>query len=213
MKQLLLAVFIAVFYSSFGQSIDSISFLNSNTPPDAHVYVTLPASGHYLSRSNTLTINDTVYMNLYFKECPGWLVLTPFDSVFTYSSSVNQKSSYHLIKVYRDSNTIDTNCFVHNDVVLKDSLMTHLQLGVDLNEHHIKTDIYPNPVVTQFRLKNLNVEKVRSLNIFSPDGALVKSVGEINDQIVMSELPSGLYIISINYNNGRTERIKFTLLD
>ncbi len=70
-----------------------------------------------------------------------------------------------------------------------------------------KVSVYPNPVTD---ILNVSADKsVKSVSIFNAAGQMVVSGAKLNNgQINVSRLASGVYMMNILYDNGKTETVK-----
>lgn len=83
-------VFIFIFnYTkhSKAQSIDSCIVLGYSSPLMVHVYATLPHDGYEFAHFEINYFSGNDILNLFFKECSGNMVTTPFDTIYTPLSS------------------------------------------------------------------------------------------------------------------------------
>ena len=74
-------------------------------------------------------------------------------------------------------------------------------LSIDENELD-KIQIYPNPVKDLLRIDNKSTNQITSLKLYDALGRLVMKVNEINDQIDVSHLDSGLLFLEIKTETG-----------
>jgi len=66
--------------------------------------------------------------------------------------------------------------------------------------------VYPNPF--KDILSITNTEKVRSISIIDAAGRVVKTIGKVPNDLNLSELGSGLYLVNLYYNDGSTQTLK-----
>jgi hypothetical protein len=71
--------------------------------------------------------------------------------------------------------------------------------GIEANELQ-QIRVYPNPVSDFIYLDG--IEETKSINIYSVNGQLIKSIERIDQKIDVSDLKDGLYFISVLTTKG-----------
>jgi hypothetical protein len=68
------------------------------------------------------------------------------------------------------------------------------------------TVIYPNPFTDVLNISD--VKGVKSISVLDISGRVVKSIDRPSAQINLSELQSGMYLISLQYKDGSVHTMK-----
>jgi len=76
----------------------------------------------------------------------------------------------------------------------------------ETNRENSKTKVYPNPASDKINIENIN-KKIKSVAIYAKDGK--KILESENSQINVNSLPTGIYFISIKYDDNTTGNINF----
>ena len=76
--------------------------------------------------------------------------------------------------------------------------------GIDQRSVDNEIVIIPNPNTGRFIISNLNIEEVASTTLYDIQGIqLLENISILSNEINISEkIDSGLYLLSIKYNNG-----------
>lgn len=77
----------------------------------------------------------------------------------------------------------------------------YLITGINDNEKPI-IQIYPNPVKNLLRIENINNIEIGSISLINLNGQIVKQFNSLKNQLDISDISSGLYILKISYKNG-----------
>jgi hypothetical protein len=92
----------------------------------------------------------------------------------------------------------------HNEFSLSEGFQQHHKIKVFKNSHDTSFKIYPNPVREFLNIKSK--EKLQQIGIFNEQGALIKSIENINlstYELNLSELHPGLYFIKLVGSNQK----------
>ncbi|MEX2483688.1 MAG: PKD domain-containing protein [Brumimicrobium sp.] len=90
----------------------------------------------------------------------------------------------------------------------KDSLMDFSTLSVFSDNINSNVDLYPNPVESEFKISSSH--QMDKLIIYSVSGSQLMKT-EINDQnakVNVEDFPSGIYMVTVFFNNQEAERLK-----
>lgn len=68
--------------------------------------------------------------------------------------------------------------------------------------------VFPNPVLDELNLKVDDLEKILNISIYSSSGQLV-NVFEKSNQVNVSSLKIGMYLLEISHQDGQKEYVKF----
>jgi hypothetical protein len=66
--------------------------------------------------------------------------------------------------------------------------------------------VYPNPFTEVLNISD--VRNVKSVSIVDASGRLVKTIDKPTAQLQLGDLTSGLYMVTLHYNNGTTQTVK-----
>lgn len=72
--------------------------------------------------------------------------------------------------------------------------------GIGENKKENTLNIFPNPVKNQLNLQG--DEKINRLEIFNINGAMVFSLNKVSNQVDVSSLSNGIYILRVNTESG-----------
>jgi hypothetical protein len=82
------------------------------------------------------------------------------------------------------------------------------------SEEFDEISYYPNPVLEQLSLKWVNSSDryVKNVNIYSVSGQLMSELNDLNEKETttaeFSQFAEGLYVVTLNYNNGEQKTLK-----
>ena len=74
-------------------------------------------------------------------------------------------------------------------------------LSIEQHDPTFEFDIYPNPVTDVLKYKWSSVTDINSVTIHDMNGKVHYFANQIESDIDVSRLPSGVYVISIQYND------------
>jgi hypothetical protein len=189
--------------TSYSQIIDSVYLLNQNTPPQIHIYGKLYHTGFSINHIDS-EISDTVEFSIYFKECIGAQVITPFDTVLSFSESWPTVPQGIKVLSILDTNTVDSNCALVGQLdTLGVNVFPTSMLNLESNFSISKfIQIYPNPTADVLQLTVLNKTSINIIRLFDSQGKLIKAFdGEVKD-IDVSDLSSGIYYLKVQATQG-----------
>ncbi|MFD1551315.1 hypothetical protein DNU06_12660 [Putridiphycobacter roseus] len=66
--------------------------------------------------------------------------------------------------------------------------------------------VYPNPALDVLTLGNVDMATVNTVNIYNVSGQLVSTLANTSNQVDVSELASGSYIVELNTENGTVRK-------
>ena len=92
------------------------------------------------------------------------------------------------------------------DVILDDFKLTQSPFLVTSDIAKKETAVYPNPFKDVIYLDN--AEAVKSVSIADISGKTVKNINNISKNLYLSDLKTGVYIITINYKDGKSNTNK-----
>ena len=203
MKNLISTFVFSVLFSlvSFGQTpylTDSASLWQNNpslsvtsTEDSTLVGATLVALTG--APSPTISINGVVIKNvdysLYWVPSRGKSI---FDTTFV----VNKGDIITFTETLASNNDNSDSVYVY---------LTDLSTVIGLWETELPTievELYPNPTTDVINVKGLDTYNTTEYQVFNLNGQLVKR-GSFNEQIYVSDLPSGVYILSMNVDGTR----------
>lgn len=98
---------------------------------------------------------------------------------------------------YRVRQTDDDGKYTYSTVV-----------GVLRENDNSAIQIYPNPVTNSFRIKNVISTDINRIDVFSNNGALVRTWIVAQPAYTLSNLPSGIYHVVLQTRDGRHIRFK-----
>jgi len=189
-------------------TIDTVYVLSNNTPP------TLQIEGKYSNTGGSITyidvevFNDTTYFRLFFKECAGFLAITPFDTIYQLSNTWPVVPNTIVVISIIDTNTIDTlNCFYHSNIQVMDTFYIYNTLNTSEIEIITKEmNIYPNPAKKLLNLKINNNLKIQTIELFDLNGRHVKTYKANERELSLKGLPPGQYLLELNTDKGKVTK-------
>jgi len=92
------------------------------------------------------------------------------------------------------------------DVILDDFKLTQSPFLATSDIAKKETAVYPNPFKDVIYLDN--AEAVKSVSIADISGKTVKNINNISKNLYLSDLKTGVYIITINYKDGKSNTNK-----
>ena len=66
-----------------------------------------------------------------------------------------------------------------------------------------KISVYPNPVTESFSIKQDNLQDIKEVELYDITGKKVKSFGNSVDNLSVSELAKGNYVVKIQTISGK----------
>jgi hypothetical protein len=93
---------------------------------------------------------------------------------------------------------------------LADYLESAVTLGASSNQLSNAIELYPNPVSSEFNIRNLNGDLISNVAIYAINGSLIKEVKTNNSSqnISVSDLQSGVYFVRVT-SNDKVSNLKF----
>lgn len=202
MKNIVISICLLVSINSYSQTIDSINLLNQNTPPKIHVFGKLYHTGYSITDVN-YEVSDTTFLTIFFKECNGYPVVTPFDTVLSVTESWPVVPNEISIISILDINTTDTNCFIVNQYdTLETSTFSPPTLSVDNLVQLEKIKIFPCPIKDILQIEVSDDTVIEGIELLNMTGENVKCFSKEEKALDVSELVSGVYFLRISTNKG-----------
>lgn len=137
----------------------------------------------------TITIEIEFYNRIKFMEGVGC------SNLFDYSRYYDVIASSDLVCCHRDGQLVYYNNFFSN---LGYEDCVYHPVGIEESERNARVTISPNPCIDWVRIEG---EQIQALYLYDAKGICVKSQHGENNQLTMSDLPSGYYILQILSNN------------
>lgn len=202
MKLLISFLFLFIGYIGNAQRIDSVKILGPSSTPANHVHVFF-TTNNFNDLHDRFTIDSSggiMDLKFYWNTCGIFLPANwNYDTLVAIPTNIISNMNLS-VRTFLDSNTVDSSCAFINTPNLIDSFFLFPQA---LNRYDIDQFIklYPNPVRKILQLNFTKGLLLKELNIFNYIGQELKIVLEDN-QIDVSHLPNGLYLLRITTNKG-----------
>ena len=143
----------------------------------------------------------------------GSIVITPTSGISPYLYSIDGGNNFV------GSNTFSNLAFGTYNVTVKDaSNICMYEIGVPIevrtdtsNSNNISfngINIYPNPSENYFSVEVETPSDIKTIFMYNITGQLVKTINSLTNDIDISDLKKGTYLISISFFNGRQEYFK-----
>ena len=143
----------------------------------------------------------------------GSIVITPTSGISPYLYSIDGGNNFV------GSNTFSNLAFGTYNVTVKDaSNICMYEIGVPIevrtdtsNSNNISFNgikIYPNPSENYFSVEVETPSDIKTIFMYNITGQLVKTINSLTNDIDISDLKKGTYLISISFYNGRQEYFK-----
>jgi len=87
---------------------------------------------------------------------------------------------------------------IYNEFTTSIGFGENCTLSIANYENFNSISVYPNPVKDVLWIENPNQIQLKSVNVFTMQGKLVKTFADVKDNLSLSELKSGLYFVKIN---------------
>lgn len=201
MKKLLFICFFVCSTNLFAQYIDNIVLLNNSTPPSLHIFGAFSSTGVSIT-SISHEVSDTFKINIFFKSCPGFAVMVPFDTILQFNDNWPVAPT-HLKALSILDTTSDINCGV---VTAFDTLFVYNTSWQSLNvtNHDIKTslNIFPNPTQDFITIKKTAEDQISFLSLRDNSGKLIKDFDPKNSILNLTDLSPGIYFLHISTEQG-----------
>ncbi len=111
-----------------------------------------------------------------------------------------------IIRLFIDSNTVDLNCVINPTPTIED-VDTIIVSELNITEQSLDEFlIYPNPANTNIHIKNINDKTVKSINLYTIYGSLIKTFPPTNIKLNVREFKRGYYILEIITEQGATRK-------
>ena len=205
-KSTLIIGFMFFLVSAYCQKIDSIQVVNQNSTPSIHLFGWYPHTGFSITEINS-QIGDTIILNLFWRECGGYTVITPFDTLITYCQSWPVVPSGVKTISILDTNTITPNCYIINELdTVEVNTFSASALSLDEFSLYSQLKIYPNPATDVIHLAMSDHIQITSIELFNINGEKVRSFRETENILEISGLQSGTYLLKISTNEGLLTR-------
>lgn len=204
----LIAMLLMTFLKS--QSIDSIQVFEWKNNFKIKVEGIKPGTGHHISRIDYEIIDDKINIDLFFIHCPGWGVLTPYDTIVDLGILLSQDyiiTCRTIFDIYLDSSTY---CAIYYELNTIDSLTIYYStIGIKNDSELINNNvlIYPNPIGDFFIIKfKSQLNSKITIDIIDLNGNIIERIeSNIKEtKIDFTEQSKGIYLIRI-YNQKKEE--------
>ena len=200
MKNIVVLICLLVSFNSYSQTIDSINVLNQNTPPEIHVFGKLYHTGYSITDVN-YEVSNSIFLTIFFKECNGYQVVTPFDTVLSVTESWPVVPNEIITISILDTNTTDPNCFIVNQYdTLEINTFSPSILSVDNLVQLEKIKIFPCPIKNVLQVEVLNEVQIEKIELLDISSKQVKTFNNTDRHLNISGLSSGIYLLRISTN-------------
>lgn len=92
---------------------------------------------------------------------------------------------------------------------IRGSLCRGLVSTDELSSADVPVAIFPNPVSEKLTIRYEQAERLAGIHVFSSAGELLKTFSQQTAKIDVSSLPSGIYLLKVFFENGKTGTQKF----
>ncbi len=210
MKAFIIPLWLIIVSSNlFSQSIDSLFIVNNTLPNSVYIKGIFPHTGLSINRieSSTSVFADTVWIDIYIRECAGYLGIVPFDTLFTPNIAGLVINNLQ-VRTIIDTNTVDTtNCLYRNytnretrDSVFISTSQANINELNSLLYDAIK--IYPNPSKGLINMEYPRELDVFNISLIGLQGKKVKRFKEPQKQLSISGISTGQYFLKLETSKG-----------
>lgn len=178
---------------------DSIKWDNLSMPHTFYLKIQLDY-GNQIKHIDQFFNMDTLFMDFIFTDCAAPSAIYTYDSLVSIPTSLSTPSYDLMVRYAFDSNSVDSNCFIHPRWY--DTLFQHF-IPVGINDwaynvsQHLK--IWPNPIQDIGYIETTQGEMSKCIKVYNIQGQLVKTIatktGIQKQEIVLRELKAGIYFI------------------
>lgn len=130
--------------NSRAQDIDTAFFNNTSSTLSVQINGTLIHTGMHYSRIEQATNNvDSVYIDIYWKECYGFQMVVPFDTLVPLTITTPPNFTLR-IRSYVDANASPLNCPLRSLSLIDTYYLNYTVLGI---EEHLSIPKIPIKIV------------------------------------------------------------------